>query len=147
MARRRDAVRIGVGKILPDHNVVGIHFDCAGVAGIGHQGVSVFQAAGEGDGAQRAAGGECFDNHVVSCDFKHAGVVFVRDEDMAVFQQFSGIGAVQLVRRIGIGTRIGPHNFFAQVHFNDPVIALIGDENVLIGQPSALHGSVQHIRA
>jgi hypothetical protein len=141
--RGGNAQRIGVGKILPDDVVRCVHFNDAGIAGIGEKGVAVGEAAGEGEGIDGASGGERLDDFISAGDLEGAAVALVRDQDMAVFQQLGGIWPAELVGRVGVGAGILPDDLLFEVHFNDAVVGLVGDKNVERGQESALHGGIQ----
>src|SRR5579859_1034915 len=64
---------------------------------------------------------------------------------MSVFKQLSRVWAVELVRGVGVGTGILPDDLFAQVHLDNPVVALVGNENMRGGQPGALHGRAEKV--
>ena len=87
---------------MPDDVVVSVHFNSAGIAGVGQQRVAIIEAAGKRHRTNRAAGGEHPDDLIVARDFNRPVVVFVGDEDVAIFEQLGGVRAVELVCGVGV---------------------------------------------
>jgi len=67
-------------------------------------------------------------------------VAFVRDQYVAIAQQFGAVGIVELVRAVPAdpGLAVLPDDLFVEGDFNDPLVALIGDQNMPVRQPRIL---------
>src|SRR5258708_17996678 len=149
---RRIAARTRVGGVLPDRTVLGIDFDNAVVVGVGEQRVAVGQPTRESDTADGAPGGKRLDDLARSGvrNLDRAVVVLVRDKNIAVGQQLGVVGIVELVVAIAHDAilPILPHDRVVDApHFDDPLIALIGDEHVSARQISVLHRRVELVGA
>jgi hypothetical protein len=132
-------------EVFPNDIVVLVNFNGAGVAGVRQQGVAVGQTAGESAGAERPSGVERVDNGISASDFQGAIVVLVGNKDVAVVEQFGGVGAVELIGGIGVGSRVLPKDLAVEIDLDDPVVSLVSDEDVIIGQERGLNRSVQQV--
>ena len=84
-----------------------------------------------------------FGRFVISSHFDGPIIVFIGNENMTVFKKFSGIRTVELVSHIGIraGEKL-PDDMFLQIDFNNPAVALVGDEHMRIGKPGVWTGAL-----
>ena len=140
-----DTEGVGIRDVLPNHLVVGIYLDGAGVACISKQGVPVNEATGERDGSQRSTCRKGFDDLMGASDLDGPIIVFVGNQNVPVFEQLAGVRAVKLVRSIGVRSRILPDNFFGKVYLDYSVVALVSNEDVKIRQPCGLDRRTKQI--
>ena len=98
-----DAEGVGIRVVLPNHIVVGIYLDGAGVACISKQGVPVIETTGERDGSQSPTCRKGFDDLVGAGDLDGPIIVFVGDQNMPVFEQLAGVGLLSWSAALVLG--------------------------------------------
>src|SRR5258708_32055928 len=94
-------IRAGIGEVVPEVSSGFIGFDDAAVVGVGDEGVAVRDPACEGDAAEGDAAdgaGERGDNLTrrLLRDLNRAVVVLIRNENVTVLNEFSGVVIVKL---------------------------------------------------
>src|SRR5258708_1848690 len=123
------AARTDVGNVLPDHVASFIGFPNAAVVGVRDERMAVGEAAGKSHAAesQAASGSVRVDDrarHGVR-DLEGLVVVLVGDEDVAVGEEFGGVGIVQPI--------VLPHDhLIGAAHLDDAVVALIHNQYVVV---------------
>src|SRR5258708_39784743 len=99
--RGRIAARTIVGEVLPEHVAGYIGFNNAAVVGVRDKRMAVGKAAGKSHAAesQAAGGSERVDDSARSGmrDLEGLVVVLVGDEDVAVGEEFGGVGIIQVI--------------------------------------------------
>ena len=131
-----------------------IGFDDAAVIGVGDEGVSAREPACEGDAAEGYAAdraGECGYNFTRSPvrDLNRAVVVLVRNENVAVLKQFSGVGIVKLTwaHASDAGLSVLPGDSLIVSDFDHALIGLVSNEHIPVRQKGVLHGRIELVRA
>lgn len=142
-----DAEWVGVGEVLTDLVVVGIDLNDASMTGISQEGVSVGKATGKCAGTEGALSGEGPNDLMASGNLDRSIVVFVCDEDMAVGEEFGGVGAVELVSWVVVRPGVLPDDVAVHGDFDNAVVALVGDEDVEAWQPCGLYWRIEQVES
>jgi len=131
-----------------------IGFDDAVVVGIGDKGVAVREPACEGDTAESQAAdfaGERSYNCTRSRvrDLNRPIVVLIRNENVTVLKQFSGIGIVKLIRATAgdAGRSILPGDGLIVPDFDHALVGLVSNEHISGRQKGVLHRRVELVKA
>ena len=131
-----------------------IGFDDAAVIGVGDEGVSVREPAGEGDAAEgytadRAGEGSYNFTRNPVRDLNRAVVVLIRNENVPVLQQFSGVGIAKLTGAItsDAGLSVVPGDALIESDFDHALVGLVSNEYIPVGQKGVLHGRIELVMA
>ena len=142
----RIAARAGIGEEVPEVGPGFIGFDDPAVGGVGDESVVVGESARKGHTAEGYAAGLCIRMHNSAwhsvCHFKGLVIVLVRDEDVSILEQFSGVGIVESV--------VLPHDgLIGATHLDDATVSLVRDQHmiipILLRQIRILHRNVELI--
>jgi len=125
----RVAAWAGISEEVPEVGSGFIGFDDTAIGGVGDEGVPIGEPAGKSHNAERHAAGLCIAVHDSAWrgvrDFKGLVIVLVSDEDVSIFEQFGGVGAVKSVV-------LPDDGLIGATHLDDATVSLIRDQHMIV---------------